>query len=357
MKARIIYFFTLVLLFPGLGFSQDIRTIDGVQNNSSNPEWGAEGTELFQLTAPRFSDGISTVNGADRPNPRAISNRLFAQVDNIFDDKRLSDYVWVFGQFIDHEIILVENNHEEPLSISIPADDEVFIPGGVPIFMFRSVAFDGSGTSSDNVRTYRNDLTAYIDASTVYGSTESREHWLRSFIDGKLKVSEGNLLPWNTLTGEFNDPTDSDAPFMDDAVGVGPKHFIAGDVRANENPLLATIHTLFVREHNRLATEIAAEHPDFDDEEIYQDARRRVGAYLQSIVYNEWLPAMGVNLAPYAGYREEVNAQISNVFSAAAFRMGHTLINSNIMRLDEEGAVLASGDITCLLYTSPSPRD
>lgn len=346
MKARIIYFFTLVLLFPGLGFSQDIRTIDGVQNNSSNPEWGAEGTELFQLTAPRFSDGISTVNGADRPNPRAISNRLFAQVDNIFDDKRLSDYVWVFGQFIDHEIILVENNHEEPLSISIPADDEVFIPGGVPIFMFRSVAFDGSGTSSDNVRTYRNDLTAYIDASTVYGSTESREHWLRSFIDGKLKVSEGNLLPWNTLTGEFNDPTDSDAPFMDDAVGVGPKHFIAGDVRANENPLLATIHTLFVREHNRLATEIAAEHPDFDDEEIYQDARRRVGAYLQSIVYNEWLPAMGVNLAPYAGYREEVNAQISNVFSAAAFRMGHTLINSNIMRLDEEGAVLASGDIT-----------
>jgi len=192
--------------------------------------------------------------------------------------------------------------------------------------MSRSHALEGSGTSTDNVRTYRNDLTAYIDASAVYGSTESREHWLRSFEGGKLKVSDGDLLPWNTLTGEFNDPTDNEAPFMDDAVGIGPKHFIAGDVRANENPLLATIHTLFVREHNRLADEISADNPSLEDEEIYQVARRKVGAYLQSIVYNEWLPAMGVNIAPYGGYRDDINAQISNVFSASAFRMGHTLL-------------------------------
>ena len=346
MKLKNICFFIIFLLLPILSFTQTVRTIDGTLNNALHPEWGAEGSELFRLTSPSFSDGISAMTGDDRPNPRLISNRLFSQPENIFDDNRLSDFIWVFGQFIDHEIILVDNDHEEPLAITIPEDDEVFIPGGVPIFMFRSLALEGTGTSLDNVRTYRNDLTAYIDASAVYGSSVSRANWLRSYEDGKLKVSQGDLLPWNTITGEFNDATDPRAPFMDDAVGIGPKHFIAGDVRANENPLLATIHTLFVREHNRLATEIAAENPDFNDEEIYQAARRKVGAYLQSIVYNEWLPAMGVNVAPYGGYREEVNAQISNVFSAAAFRMGHTLINSNIMRLDAEGQTIASGDIT-----------
>ena len=346
MKLKNICFFIIFLLLPILSFTQTVRTIDGTLNNALHPEWGAEGSELFRLTSPSFSDGISAMTGDDRPNPRLISNRLFSQPENIFDDNRLSDFIWVFGQFIDHEIILVDNDHDEPLAITIPEDDEVFIPGGVPIFMFRSLALEGTGTSLDNVRTYRNDLTAYIDASAVYGSSVSRANWLRSYEDGKLKVSQGDLLPWNTITGEFNDATDPRAPFMDDAVGIGPKHFIAGDVRANENPLLATIHTLFVREHNRLATEIAAENPDFNDEEIYQAARRKVGAYLQSIVYNEWLPAMGVNVAPYGGYREEVNAQISNVFSAAAFRMGHTLINSNIMRLDAEGQTIASGDIT-----------
>lgn len=346
MNLTKVYLVLILFCLPALGFTQTVRSIDGSFNNSLNPDWGAEGTELFQLTEPRFSDGISAMNGEDRPNPRLISNTLFSQEDNIFDDNNLSDFIWVFGQFIDHELVFIENNPEEPLAITIPDGDLDFIPGGLPIFMSRSHALEGSGTSTDNERTYRNDLTAYIDASAVYGSTESRAHWLRSFEGGKLKVSDGDLLPWNTLTGEFNDPTDNEAPFMDDAVGIGPKHFIAGDVRANENPLLATIHTLFVREHNRLADEISADNPSLEDEEIYQVARRKVGAYLQSIVYNEWLPAMGVNIAPYGGYRDDINAQISNVFSASAFRMGHTLINSNIMRLDEDGDIIPSGDIT-----------
>jgi len=53
-----------------------------------------------------------------------------------------------------------------------------------------------------------------------------------------------------------------------------------------------------------------------------------------------------VRKSPYNGYRPDINAQISNVFSAAAFRMGHTLINGNIMRLDEEGQVIPGGNLT-----------
>ena len=335
-----------LLMSFSLAYSQTIRSIDGSFNNTSHPEWGAEGSDLFHLTQPQFSDGISEMNGRDRPNPRYISNRMFAQEENILDGQNLSDFVWVFGQFIDHEIILVDNDHRESLSITIPSDDLIFSPQGAPIFMFRSLASLGSGTSEVNVRTYDNEITAYIDGSAVYGSTEDRANWLRSFEGGRLKMTSDGLMPWNTLSGEFNDPTDGRAPFMDDAQNRGPKHFVGGDARANENPLLATIHTLFVREHNRLADIIAAENPGFSDEEVYQSARRKVGAYIQAITYNEWLPAMGVHLATYTGYRDDVNPQISNVFSAAAFRMGHTLINGNIMRLDEKGEEISGGNIT-----------
>ena len=338
----IVFFVTMSVSLVG----QSLRSIDGVNNNTTFTEWGAEGDELFHLTHPAFGDGISTVTGLDRPNPRIISNELFAQTELLPDDKNLSDFLWAFGQFIDHEIILVDNDLREPLTIDIPQNDAVFTPGGEPISMFRSLGLLGTGTDGDNVRSYANDVTAFIDGSAIYGSDERRARWLRSYEDGKLKTSQGNLLPWNTITGEFNDPLDVTSPFMEDPVRNSAKHFVAGDQRANENPTLITLHTLFLREHNRLCDEILADDSTLSDEEVYQKARRLVGGILQSIVYNEWLPAMGLKLPDYNGYRREVNPQISNIFSSAAFRFGHTLINGNVLRLSKDGIEIPGGHIS-----------
>ena len=128
-------------------------------------------------------------------------------------------------------------------------------------------------------------------------------------------------------------------------IGCAEKHFVAGDVRANENSILTTLHTLFVREHNRLCDELKSQDTSLEDEQLFQEARRRIGAYLQSITYEEWLPAMGANVLNYQGYDSFVNPSISNVFSGAAYRLGHTLINSNIMRLDEFGEVIPQGNL------------
>ena len=65
---------------------------------------------------------------------------------------------------------------------------------------------------------------------------------------------------------------------------------MAGDKRAIENPGLASLHTLFLRENNRIADEINHFEPSWDDEKIFKEARRIVVAELQNIVYNEYRP-------------------------------------------------------------------
>lgn len=339
----------LCCLVLSLGLSaQDVRSIDGFGNNQSNPELGTAGALLRTLTTIDFDDGYSTPAGRERENPRVISNYLFEQTEVISDARTLSDYNWVFGQFIDHDLSLVENadpsNSEEVLVIIPPVDDKFFSPDE-GIFMMRSKVADGTGLSADNPRKFVNEISSFLDGSGIYGSDEERAIWLRSFVDGKLKVSANNLLPWNTSTGEFNSPIDNNAPHMADDTGSNPKLFVAGDVRANENPMLIAIHTLFVREHNRNCDIIKEANPAWTDEEIYQHARRLTVGALQAIVYNEWLPAQGIKVPDYQGYNEALDPTISNVFSAAAFRMGHTLINSNIIRMDNEGLAVG-GSIT-----------
>ncbi len=347
-------FFT-VLLFGTIHFAfgqvQDVvnyRTIDGSQNNLADPLLGAAHSPLVQRTTVGFADGYSAVGGVSRPNPREVSNSLFNQNTPLNDPLALSDFIWVIGQFIDHDIGLTGDG-PEPLFIDVPSGDPWFDPlgaGMAVIPMHRNTFDPTSGTDTSNPRRYLNEITAFIDASGVYGSDLDRANWLRTFSEGKLKTSEGNLLPYNTVTGEFDDPIDASAPHMDNATGISTVIFVAGDARASENPLLATMHTLFVREHNRQCELLVQKYPDWTDEQLYQHARKIVGGLIQSIVYDEWLPAIGLQLTPYSGYDETINPQLFNVFTAAAFRMGHTLLSSNLMRLDNEGNVIPQGNMT-----------
>lgn len=338
MKKRLLQVFTMLIVGNITLFAQEspinIRTYDGTENNLANPIWGSAGENLRRVTDVGYADGISVPYQRNRPNPRNVSNVLFAQDGLRNDATGLSDYTWVFGQFIDHDIGLTPDG-DEPAFIDVPKGDQWFDPlieGRAIIPMMRN-AFDPT-TGIDSPRQHPNLITAYIDGSAVYGSDETRAIWLRTLEGGKLKVSEGNLLPYNTFTGEVDSEVDHDAPEMDDPVGLSDKLFVAGDVRANENPLLAALHTLFVREHNRLCDDLILEHPDWSDEQLYQHARRIVGGLIQSIVYNEWLPTMGVSLPAYSGYDPSVHPQLFNVFTAAAFRMGHTLLNGNLLQID-----------------------
>lgn len=345
-----ILFCIAVFLFSSFQSSSQNRTIDGSMNNEQDQDLGASGAQIQWITSYGFTDGYSTPGGVSRPNPRIISNDLFAQDSLLMDPLNLSDFTWVFGQFIDHDITSISNDPSEPVHIPVNFPDQYFNPGGafpdINIFMFRSQKVEGTGTDISNPRQYTNNITSWIDGSGVYGSDEARAAYLRSFTDGKLRTSVGNLLPFNTTTGELNDPVDPNAPHMDNENPMNDKLFVAGDSRANENLLLTAFHTLFLREHNRLCDIIIAEHPDWTDEQLYQYARKINSGYIASIVFDEWLPVMGVDLPAYAGYNSSLNPNITNVFSVAAFRMGHTLLNSQVIRMDNEGNTIPEGNIT-----------
>lgn len=65
---------------------------------------------------------------------------------------------------------------------------------------------------------------------------------------------------------------------------------ISGDTRASEQPALAAIHTVFMREHNRIVSELAQINPHWSDEQLFQNGRRIMSAQFQHVTYNEFLP-------------------------------------------------------------------
>ena len=314
-------------------------SITGVGNNLANLRWGAAGVDLVRRSPSAYQDGLSAPAGSDRLSARALSNALSAQTEDSENNRQMSDYVYVFGQFLDHDIGLTTASSGQAFPISVPTGDPSFDPTGTgtrSIGLTRSTFNPATGTTG--ARQQPNVVTAFIDGSQIYGSDAVRASALRSFVAGKLKVSAGNMLPFNT----DGLPNANDAHVVGDA-----SLFLAGDVRANENVELTSLQTLFMREHNRQAVAIAARNPRMSDEQIFQRARAIVIGELQAITYKEFLPALlgrGA-IAAYSGYRPAVNPGIANEFSAAAFRFGHSQLDGEIGRLNNDGTETPQGPI------------
>lgn len=301
------------------------RSIDGSGNNPNNPKWGATNIPMLRELPAVYgsSDPNNALGGANRPDPRHISNQLMDEVEDFRTERQISGMAYVWGQFIDHDITRVKGG-TEAAPIPVPSYDPFFRS---PIRFTRSAVFVGTGTSSP--RNQENEITAWIDASMVYGSNAADARWLRTFNNGKLKVSAGNMLPFNTTTGEFDAPIDPTAPKMDDDNNRTKKTFAAGDVRAAENPNLTAFHTIFVREHNRICDRLINQGMS-NDEDIYQKARKEVGALIQHFTYSQWLPTLGVSLKSYTGYNPNVRPDILSTFATAAYRW-HTMVENDII--------------------------
>jgi peroxidase len=307
-----------VIKDASLGFDDvAIYSINGSNNNPSDPTLGAAGTDEVRIAPANFAGAANTPVGG--PNPRVISNTIFANDANANDPGGRSAYMYAFGQFVDHDIDL--NMDQVPagdgsntLSMTVPAGDPSLPPGSL-ISIVRGQVDPATGAAINSV-------TQYLDLSQVYGSDPTVAASLRN-ADGTLKTSAGNYLP--IVDGQY----------------------VGGDVRAAENPDLTSLDVLFVREHNRWVAQLHAADPKLSGDQLYDMARAATIAEYQNIVYSEFLPSLlGPNtLTPYQGYNPNVSPQISEEFSTAAYRFGHSIISPTETKIANDGTVLEQQDL------------
>jgi peroxidase len=304
------------------------RTLDGAGNNLAHPAWGQAGTQYLRVAAPNYADGIGRM--VSGPSPRYISNRIFNDVgQNLFSENDISQWGWAWGQFVDHDIGLRDERSAESADMAYDKHDklEAFSNNVGTIAFSRTPPAPGTGISSP--RQQINTISSLIDASQVYGTTNARLDWLRNgSVDGNpannaatLLMSAGNYLPRADARGN-----PAGAPAMDlmGALAGAPSRAVeAGDVRANENVALTAIQTLFAREHNRI---VAALPNALSAEQKFQIARRVVGAEIEYVTYNEFLPTLGVRLDRYRGYSSSVDPSLANEFAVVGYR-AHSMIH------------------------------
>lgn len=299
---------------------------DGNGNNMKNPSWGMYKTQLLRKCPADYSANnelsIRGPTAAESPNPRHVSNVICSDSGQSPSSTKLSNMTWMWGQILDHELDLSPETGDEHADIITPATDQY------PNFTipFKRSIYD-KNVAQDKPRQQVNNLSSFIDGSVIYGDDSIRAYALRK-LDGSgfLKTSDadnGETLAGYNLDGLHND----------NLPGQDPKTmFLLGDVRANENIFLTSIQTLFVREHNRLCQELVDKNPGMlnNDELIYQTARHWLVAFFQHITYYEFLPALLGEFPKYEGYKDHMNSAIANEFSGCIYRVGHTMLSSEL---------------------------
>jgi len=354
------------------------RSLNGSCNNIENPTWGATGADFifFGQKNPVTNPTRDTVTFRSvrtdnvLPNARRVSIAIHASSggggggrSRAANLPRTSIALMQFGQFLDHDLTLTPQarvcanlcgggegiserdrcceifryqNESLPSNcwpIPIEQDDPLFgFDGNGPdcIEFSRSQVSQCVADGDDPVQF--NEITHFLDASNVYGSTDEQARELRAGKRGLLRLNQ------------FSDQT---LPFhLDQCTNAGsprpiqhPRAFQAGDVRVNENPGLQAFHTIWAMEHNRLAGVIGARFPLKSDEEVFEESRRYLIAQWQNSVFQDFLSLVlgsqqmeiyDLDVNRLSAYDAQLRPDIFLEFSTAAFRFGHTLISEEI---------------------------
>jgi hypothetical protein len=331
------------------------RYIDGSCNNLINTWWGKSETPFSRFLPNNYNDNVEEprklgVHGYPLPNARLVALNVHFPLKKDYDlDPEWVSLFTFFGQFLDHDITLTASspdsydsnkplsckcNSKNPNCIKIPTPKGDYVNEDQSCM---AIARSSSSFSSFNCRIgYREQLdlsTSWMDLSQVYGSSPEGSDKLRTFTNGRLLSRSGDKY------GEF--------------LPLENLNYVCGDRRCSENIVLQSIQTLFLREHNRIATILAHLNKDWDDERLFQETRIIAIAQYQMILFNEFIPqvigyefARSYDLLPYGQDKYFLNydsysyPNIYNEFATAAFRYGHTLVPTFVSKISSYNKVV-----------------
>ncbi|XP_053407489.1 peroxidase mlt-7-like [Mercenaria mercenaria] len=312
---------------------KEFRTITGTCNNKLNYTWGMAGAQHRRLLPNAYNDGkwkIRKLSVTSRPrkkvflpSARKISNVVHKTTKpKPENEDSISLGLFYFMQFIDHDLAKTAEGHvrKKKICCKTPTKATKFC---LPIVVEESDdQFDKDDCMesrrsfvvyrcNDNVRNQINEITSYLDASMVYGSSEEEEDTLRTKKAGLLKMSTEDFLPISERATSLPcNATDVSTCYE------------AGDTRANVHPGLLTYHTVFAREHNRIAKELRKVNSGWSDERLYQETRKIVGGEIQHIVYTHMLPVLIQDsvldqhgVTKEYDYKDSVDASMTAAFS------------------------------------------
>ncbi|CAN7939038.1 unnamed protein product, partial [Ixodes hexagonus] len=315
---------------------------DGWYNNPSHPELGSADGHLIRLFPPQYSDGSYRPNGQNRPNPFTISEKTMkGDFGEGLSRTGKTAFLVFFGQQVVEEILDAQRAGCPPeyFNIPIPEGHEYRNIGAAAMPFLRTRYDVRTGNSPNNPRRQINEITPWIDGGLTYGTSKTWADTLRSFKCGKLASSHGGQFP---VQNDIRLPMANPPPPRFHQLRPVSRFFRLGNPRGNENTFLLTMGTLWFRFHNAVAERMcqrfgtvkagstnASSLRLWNEERIFNEARKLVIAVHQHIIINNWLPEwLGSPLSEYKGWDSSIDPGIATEFQSAAMRFGHTLVTS-----------------------------
>ncbi|NXG86323.1 DUOX2 oxidase, partial [Stercorarius parasiticus] len=328
--------------------SWEVQRYDGWYNNLLHHSRGAVGARLLRLLPANYADGVyQALQEPHVPNARQLSNTVARGPSGLPSRRNTTVLAVFFGFHVLSDILGTEKPGcpAEFLNIHIPAGDLVFDPAGTGevVLPFQRIQWAmETGQSPNSPREQTNEVTGWLDGSSIYGPSHSWSDALRSFSRGQLASGPDRRLPRET---------DGRVPMwkaLDPSTGQGGPQGIydLGSTWGNENRFLQAESIVWFRYHNRWATVLAQMHPTWTDEDLFQHARKWVIATFQSIVLYEWLPTLlGTSVPEYKGYQQHLDPSLSPEFVVAARQFLATMVPPGIYKRDTQ----------CQFQQAPSP--